>query len=438
MESKYYLPGIEIIKKIRKLGFESYFVGGYVRDMLLNKITANTEIDISTNATPEQLRKIFPKAKEVGKIFGVTLIIYEGLKFEIATFRKDISYSDGRRPSEVKFSDIREDSLRRDITINSIYLDPLNGEFINLVGGKEDLKKKHIKFIGKSENRIEEDYLRILRTVRFKNKLDFQYSDETKKALKKFAYLSKEISPERINEELTKILIDKNRSKAFLDLYNFGILKHILPEIDKMVQVDQPKNVHAEGNVFTHTMLVLNSARRIKNKKILWSLLLHDVGKPATLIVTDRIRFPKHQKVGVDIGKTILKRLKFSQKEQTKICWLIEHHMMLPDILLMKPNRRNRFFSHPWFKDLIKVFKSDVSGCRPFNLDLYNEVLNLYLSFKKEKKPVIKKLLTGDDVMKILKIGPGPKVGEVLKEIDEMYLEGKINSREEALSHLMA
>jgi len=423
-----------IINKLQKKGFEAYFAGGYVRDYLLDR--KFKDIDIATNAKPEEIEKIFTKTFEVGKNFGVIIVRENHHNFELATFRTDLEYSDGRRPSKIVFTTAQEDAKRRDFTINGMFYDLKEEKVIDFVEGQKDLKKKIICFIGNAEQRIKEDHLRILRAVRFKNLLNFSYEEKTKKALIKNKKLLNNISGERIQEELSKILEDKNRADALKDLQKLGLLKVILPELVKTIGIEQPKKYHAEGDVFIHTLLCLDSLGENVKKEIVWAVLLHDIGKSETFTQTDCIHFYNHAKIGAVTAENILKKFKFSKKFIKEVVWLIEQHMTLREIPKMREAKRNRLFLEENFEDLLAVFKADLMGRLPLNLKFYDEVEGLYNKFKKELPNDLEPLLSGEDVMKVLELKPSKKVGEILRLVEDKQLSLEIDNKKDALKFL--
>jgi poly(A) polymerase len=420
----------KIVEKLNQAGHTAFFAGGAVRDILMNKKPG--DFDIATSAKPEEIEKIFKNTKPVGKQFGVILVIIKSIVFEVATFRSDFGYSDNRRPDKVKWVSAKEDAKRRDFTINGIFYDPIAKKYYDYVDGKKDIKAKILRFIGNPDNRIQEDSLRIIRAVRFKNRLGFEYETKTKQALLKNAAKIKNVSQERIQEELNKILLDENRTEAIKDLEKFGMFEYILPELLKMRGVQQPKNWHQEGDVWTHTLLCIESLPKKTKLSVAWAVLLHDVGKPATYEIKHRICFYGHCKKSADIADIILKRLKFPNDLREKIVFLIGQHLRHKDIKRMKEHRARRWANHEWFKDLLSVWLADAKGSLPNNFELYDYAKKIYdEEMAKPKKP--KKVLTGNDVMEILNIKPGPEVGKILSLIEDLQWEGKIKTKEEAI-----
>lgn len=425
---------ISIVKKLQKSGFEAYFAGGSVRDLLLKK--EPQDFDIATSARPEDIEKLFKKVVPVGKKFGVMIVVVNNDEFEVATFRGESSY-DGRWPGRVHFTNAARDALRRDFTINGLFYDPINRKIIDYVQGEKDLKKKIIRFIGSGRDRIKEDYLRILRAVRFKNALSFKYAFGLKWLLKKNAGLLKKISKERIREELNKMLLSKNRSAAIKDMEKIGILKVVLPEIARMKGVAQPRFYHREGDVFTHTLKVLDSLPKNASLELIWSCLFHDIGKPATYkkFLWFTI-FRRHAEKSAEITEKVLKRLRFSAKEVEDIVWLVKYHMTFFHIFKMRKSKVARLFFDPRFETLLALYKADTLGTIPNKIKEYNEVEKFYLDFKKKMPLRPPHLVSGHDIMKMFKIEEGPEVGKILKIIEEKQLSGEIKTRKEAREYL--
>ena len=317
---------------------------------------------------------------------------------------------------------------------------------IDYVGGQKDIKDKILRFIGNPEERIKEDNLRILRAVRFKNILRFQYEEGTEKALKENAHLIQNVSKERAKNELDLILEDKSRPEAFLDLSRLGILKYILPEIEKMKGVHQPPQFHSEGDVFEHTILCLEKLPKKVSKEVAWAVLLHDLGKPGTFKIRKhpkygkRITFYGHVKLSAEMADKICRRLRLSKKEREKVVFLVREHLRHKDIKKMRLARQRAWAQHPWFPDLLLVWRADgeasyIGERGKLDLSLYNYAKKLYQEELKRPKPP-KPLLNGNEIMKILKIKEGPKVGEILEKLKEAQLEGKIKTKKEAENYL--
>ncbi len=435
---------IKIVEKLQKKGFQAFFAGGCVRDLILKKDPE--DFDIATNAKPEEIEHLFENTYSVGKHFGVILIKENEHLFEIATFRSDSGYSDGRRPDYVTFTDAKEDALRRDFTINGIFYDPVAEEFHDFVDGKSDLKREMLRFIGDPDKRIREDHLRIIRAVRFKNRFHFAYQAETRASVKKHASLILSVSAERIYEELNKIIIHQSRKQAFEDLDRFGILEKILPEVHTLKKVPQDEVYHSEGNAFKHSLSALAHIAPGVNPEACWAVLLHDIGKTQTVKYCDnRIHFYGHQEAGLEIAKKLLKRLKFSGATQKKILWLIQHHHLFDQFHKMKRSTKLHYFDNPYFSDLLEVYHADLLGSIPKNFSKRKKAEEDFYEIKAEFETAhveralpshLPELLTGEEIMKILKIPAGPKVGEIKGRLRELQLEKKIMTKEETVKFL--
>lgn len=421
----------KIVNKLKKNNHSAFIVGGAVRDLCLGE--SPEEFDISTCATPDEIQKIFKHTKPVGQSFGVMLVIVDNCSLEVATFRKDMKYVDGRHPEEITYTkNQREDIRRRDFTINGLMLDPDTGEIFDYCQGMKDIKNKKIRTIGIPEERFSEDYLRILRAIRFSNKLNFKIEDKTKKALHKVASNILRVSTERIRDEIAKIITGKNPGQGITTLSEFGLLKHLIPEIESLKNVEQPAEFHPEGDVFFHTCLVLDMLEDPKrtNLEVAYGALFHDIGKPSTYTKTDRIRFNRHEYVGARLTKEICNRLKFSKKRTTNITSLVKEHMKFGNVDKMKKSTFKKFISIENFEDHLALHKADCLGSHG-DLSLYKYTLQKMDELKNEPiKP--KPLITGDDLIS-LGLNPGPKFKNILSEIFDEQLEGNINSKEKGI-----
>lgn len=452
---------ILLIKKLQAKGHQAYWVGGCVRDILMD--VEPNDYDIVTSAKPEEIEKTFSELNiiPVGKQFGVLIAAIKGHNFEIATFRAESKYTDARRPDKVFWTSAEKDAIRRDFTINGLFLDPLvhekiptwqlpgirqmkttnQGLVIDYTGGIKDIDDKVIRFIGDANERIKEDNLRILRAVRFKNTLKFQYNKETYKAIKNNTHLIKNVSSERINNELNKMFSDPNRAESLKDLDDTGLLKEILPEISRLKGLPQPDIFHKEGDTFEHTYLALKALPPKSPLTLVWATLLHDSGKYDTITFpkdqNDRIRFNKHVKFSAGIASQVAHRLKFPNSERELIVWLVKNHMILADIPKMGIAKQRRWLMDPRFPWLLKLNKADTEGTLPVGLEIYNQNLKLFEQARKlyeeeKKRPQFKPLITGNDLIKV-GIKPGPKIGKLLKLIEDAQLEGKIKSKSDAI-----
>ena len=428
---------IQIVKTFQDAGYEAYFAGGSVRDFLMGH--SPQDYDIATSAKPDEIEKLIDKMPEetkpipIGKQFGVILGVVNGHHFEIATFRSDSSYSDGRRPDAVLFTTAKEDARRRDFTINGLFYDPIVKKVHDFVSGQQDIKNKKINFIGEAHERIKEDHLRILRAVRFKNNFDFEYGPNTKTAIKELHHLADDISKERVQDELNKILLHPRRAHSMREIDEFGILERILPEVAACKGVKQPTEFHQEGGVLVH---VLKSLHDMPNewatKELVWAILFHDIGKPDTYEEKpDRIHFDGHAELSAKMAVKILRRLKFSRAEINKISWLIDHHMTVGFIPEMRRAHQVGLFLHPWFEDLMKLHYCDEHGTYPIDLSLYENIMKMYEEFKNEKllEDHFKPKLTGDDLQKEFKLKPGPQIQQILNTIREEKIEGTVKTK---------
>jgi poly(A) polymerase len=446
----------EIVRTLREGGHQAYFAGGCVRDLLLARDPA--DYDVATDATPQQVMRIFPRTLAVGEQFGVVLVPNSASEHaltgedarrstsnryaavEVATFRSDGGYSDGRHPDEVRFTkDPREDVRRRDFTINGMMLDPATNEVLDFVGGRDDLKAGIIRAIGDPELRFSEDKLRMLRAVRFAARFDYQIDPATLTAIQKLAPGIGQVSCERIREELTKMLTEGRARTAFELLDATGLLQEVLPEIAKMKGVEQPPQYHPEGDVFVHTLLLLEKlqpdASGSVSKTLAWGALLHDVGKPPTFrIAPDRIRFDGHVDVGVKMAEEILRRLRFSNYETDQILALIENHMRFGDVQRMKQSTLKRFLRMPRFDEHLELHRIDCLSSHG-HLDSYEYSREQLRSMPPEAiRP--KPLITGRDLI-AAGYEPGPRFKEILTAIEDAQLEGRLTSPKAAMEYAM-
>ena len=446
----------EIVRTLREGGHQAYFAGGCVRDLLLARDPA--DYDVATDATPQQVMRIFPRTLAVGEQFGVVLVPNSASEHalsgedarrstssryaavEVATFRSDGGYSDGRHPDEVRFTkDPREDVRRRDFTINGMMLDPATNEVLDFVGGRDDLKAGIIRAIGDPELRFSEDKLRMLRAVRFAARFDYQIDPATLTAIQKLAPGIGQVSCERIREELTKMLTEGRARAAFELLDATGLLQEVLPEIAKMKGVEQPPQYHPEGDVFLHTLLLLEKlqpdASGSISKSLAWGALLHDVGKPPTFrSAPDRIRFDGHVDVGVKMAEEILRRLRFSNYETGQILALVENHMRFGDVQRMKQSTLKRFLRMPRFDEHLELHRIDCLSSHG-HLDSYEYSREQLRSMQPEAiRP--KLLITGRDLI-AAGYEPGPRFKEILTAIEDAQLEGRLTSPKAAMEYAM-
>ena len=422
---------IDIIGKLQEKGHIAYLAGGCVRDMLRGETPK--DYDIATSALPEEITSIFTKTREVGVHFGVVIVIVKNQAFDVATFRNDGSYKDGRHPEEVTFSTPQDDTARRDFTVNGIFFDPISEKYIDFVEGKSDIDKKVIRAIGEPNLRFQEDHLRLLRAIRFAARFDYEIEAETWNSIKSNASGISKISKERIRDELTKILLNENRVLGFDLLVESGLMEHIIPEILQLKGCEQPPQFHPEGDVFVHTRLMLSLLKDAPSIELVLSVLLHDIGKPATYSFdeeADRIRFNGHDKLGAEMSEQILRDLKFSNSIIEDVVQMVANHMTFKDVQKMRQSKLKRFMSRSTFSDEIELHRVDCLGSWG-GLDNYDFLNKKMVEFANE--PIIPQpLLTGKDLIK-LGWSSGPDLGQTLNSVQDMQLEGKLNSKDEAL-----
>jgi len=432
----------EIVERLRAEGYDAYFAGGCVRDLLLGHTPK--DFDVATSAHPDVVLEMFPRTFAVGAHFGVVLVADEidgqEIVTEVATFRSDGAYADGRRPSEVRFSNnAQEDVVRRDFTINGMLLDPqvlketgdVSSAVLDYVGGRTDLAAGVIRAIGEPARRFEEDKLRMLRAVRFAARFQFAIEPATEAAIRQFSGSIAQVSCERIRDELTRMLTEGRARLAFELLDQTGLLKQVLPEIDRLHGVEQPPEYHPEGDVWIHTLLLLERLPAGCSPTLAWGALLHDVGKPATFVrAPDRIRFNGHVEVGVKIAADICRRLRFSNEDTTQILSLVENHMRFGDVERMKESTLKRFFRLPRFEEHLALHRVDCLSSHG-DLSLYEFAKARYEATPVEEvRPAL--LMTGQDLIEA-GYQPGPEFKEMLAFAEDAQLEGRISSTDEGL-----
>jgi poly(A) polymerase len=421
---------LEIAALLRSKGYQSWLVGGCVRDLVLGR--EPKDFDIATDAIPAELIEIFPRAELVGAQFGVILI--DGV--EVATFRSDHVYLDGRHPEKVVFeSDPREDVLRRDFTINALLLDPASADNVPLpvvdyVGGLDDLRASVIRAIGDPERRFQEDHLRMLRAIRFAARFGFEIEPGTMAAIQKLRSNIRRVSAERVRDELVRILTEGHPRRGFELLDESGLLLEIMPEVSAMKGVEQPPEFHPEGDVWVHTMMMLDSLPEHPPATLALGVLLHDVGKPPTFRIADRIRFDGHVEAGEKIASEILKRLKFSNDDIEQVIALVANHMRFSAVQHMRESTVKRFLRLPKFVEHLELHKLDCL-CSMGNLQNYEFMKERFEHSPPEQlRPP--RLLTGRDLIEA-GYKPGPDFSRMLEAAEDAQLEGRIHSKEEAL-----
>ncbi|MEO8439205.1 MAG: CCA tRNA nucleotidyltransferase [Spartobacteria bacterium] len=419
-----------LVDQLRAAGHVAYFAGGCVRDLLLEKTPK--DFDIATDARPEAIQKIFPRTYAVGAHFGVIVVLEDGFQVEVASFRSDGLYLDGRRPAEVHFSSPEEDARRRDFTINGMFFDPPNDTVIDFVRGRDDLAARLIRAIGNPAERFAEDRLRLLRAIRFATVLDFEIESATWSALVQAAGTIGEISAERIREELVRIFLSPQRVRGWDLLDASGLMQQVLPELAAMKGCEQPPQFHPEGDVFKHTRLMLKLLPENVSLPLVLSVLFHDIGKPPTASVDGegRIRFNGHDRVGAEMTEALMQRLRFSRAEIDATVEAVRQHMVFKDVPNMRVARLKRFMARPTFPDELELHRVDCASSHGI-LDNYEFLQRKSEEFANE--PIIPPpLVRGDDLI-ALGMKPGPRFSDILEAVETRQLEGTLRNREEAL-----
>ena len=420
-----------LVDRLRAAGHLAYFAGGCVRDLVRGQ--APKDIDIATNARPEEVQKIFHCTYAVGAHFGVIVVLEGGRQFEVATFRADGVYLDGRHPAAVRFSSPEEDARRRDFTINGMFFDPPNDAVIDFVGGRQDLQARLVRAIGDPAQRFAEDRLRLLRAVRFATVLDFEIEASTWQAIVRAAGTIGEISAERIREELVRIFLSPQRVRGWDLLETSGLMKQILPELEAMKGCQQPPQFHPEGDVFQHTRLMLHLLPEEVSLPLVLSVLFHDIGKPPTATVDEegRIRFNGHDRIGAEMTEALMQRLRFSRAEIDATVEAVRQHMVFKDVPNRRVARLKRFMARPTFADELELHRVDCKSSHGM-LDNYEFLQRKQEEFANE--PIIPPpLVRGDDLI-ALGMKPGPRFGEILEAVETRQLEGTLRDHEEALA----
>ncbi|MDR0306426.1 MAG: CCA tRNA nucleotidyltransferase [Chitinispirillales bacterium] len=420
---------VHIVKTLISRGFEAFFAGGWVRDFVMNS-SQKSDIDIATNATPEAIRQIFGQTIGVGEQFGVMIVVESGIPFEVATFRSDIGIKDGRHPEQVVFTDAKNDALRRDFTINGMFYNPFTEEIIDYTEGQRDIREKVIRAIGDPNQRFSEDYLRMLRAIRFAARFGYEIEEQTFSAVKNNNTHIKEISVERIFTEMSKMLIQKNPGLSIELLHESGLLAQILPEVENLRGIEQPPQFHPEGDVFTHTVKALSLLPAKPSPALAWAALLHDIGKPPTMTVSDRIRFNNHHRAGAQMAEIILKRLKAPNALTDAVSGMVDNHMNFMNVSKMRLSTLKKFLSRPTILDELELHYAD---CLASHGDLENYYfLKARLGELKVDEIKPKALISGKDLIE-LGLKPGPVFGKILNDVYDLQLEDKITTREEAV-----
>jgi len=419
---------IKIVARLQDAGFVTLFAGGAVRDMIRHDSDLN-DIDIATVAHPADISKLFRNVHGVGESFGVMMVVENGIPFEVATFREEGEYVDGRHPETVKYSTPDQDAKRRDFTINGMFYDPISDQVFDFVGGQEDLKRGLIRTIGNAHDRFNEDYLRMLRAIRFAVRFGFEIEQSTWDALCELSSKITGISAERIFVELNKMLTGPRPSTAIRLLVNCGLMKEIMPEITAMIGVEQPKEYH-DSDVFDHTMKVIDGIGENPSEALAWSALLHDIGKPSTQTFEDRIRFNNHHHVGAQMTEKLLSRLKVSNALKEEILACVENHMHFIAVQDMRKSKLKRFLARETIETELKLHKADCLASHG-GIDNYTFLIAKQEEFASEGvKP--NPVLQGRDLIAV-GLKPGPQFGEILTASYDAQLENEITGHESAL-----
>lgn len=421
----------EIVRRLQTAGHAAYWVGGCVRDHLLGRDPQ--DYDIATSAKPDEIEAIFPRTIPVGRQFGVIIVLENGHEFQVATFRAEADYRDGRRPEKVTFANAQADASRRDFTVNGLFYDPSAGQLHDWVGGETDLRAKLLRTIGSPDERFAEDHLRLLRAVRFAAQLNFEIEPNTFAALKLNASKIHTVSAERVREELMKLFRPPHAARGLDLLRDSGLLAEILPEIAAMITCEQSPDYHPEGTVYNHVRLMLEQLPPDASTTLPWAVMLHDVAKPVTASRDDdtgAIHFYGHEKIGAEMAGAILQRLKFPRKQTEEIAASVLYHMQFKDVEQMRKSTLRRMILRETFPLEMELHKLDCLGSHR-RLDHYEFMLQQARELEQQPQ-IIPPLVNGNELM-TLGIAAGPRMGELLAEIREKQLQDELKSKEEAL-----
>ncbi len=421
---------VGIVQRLQQAGFDAFWVGGCVRDLLLGRDPG--DYDVATSARPDQIEALFEHTVPVGRKFGVMVVIEDGHQFQVATFRAEADYVDGRRPEKVVFSDARADALRRDFTVNGLFYDPVMNKLHDWVGGEADLRAGVIRTIGDPDARFAEDHLRLLRAVRFAAQLSFRIEPVTFAALKANAHKITGISMERIREELVKLFKAPHAACGLELLRESGLLEHVLPELVPTITCEQSPDYHPEGTVYTHIKLMLQHLPADADPLLPWAVLLHDIAKPRTATrdqATGVIHFYEHEKIGAEVARAILERLRFPRKQIDQVAKVVRYHMQLKDAMQMRRSTLRRLLLRPTFRLELELHRLDCLGSHG-RLDVYD--LLREKAAELERQPEVRPpLLTGHDLI-ALGMKPGPAMGALLAEIREKQLQDELKTPDQA------
>jgi poly(A) polymerase len=423
----------EIVRRLQAAGFAAFWVGGCVRDHLLGRQPG--DYDIATSALPADIEKVFKRTLPVGRKFGVLIVIDGDFQFQVATFRAEADYADGRHPEQVTFGDARADALRRDFTVNGLFFDPISETLHDWIGGEKDLKARSIRTIGEPAERFGEDHLRLLRAVRFAAQLDFEIEANTMAALRQHAPKIRSVSAERIREELNKLFSPPHASRGLELLKESGLMEEVLPELGPTVHCEQSPDYHPEGTVFNHLVLMLKNMPAPADPALPWAILMHDIAKPNTLSrdpETGGIHFYGHERVGAEMAQELLERLKFPRKQTEAVVQAVRCHMQFKDAPQMRKSTLRRLLMRPTFPLELELHRIDCAGSHG-QMDVYDFLVSAAKEL--EQQPEIRPpLLNGNDLRE-LGMEPGPGMGNLLAEVREKQLQDELTSTAEARNY---
>ncbi len=421
-----------IVRRLRDHGHEAYLVGGCVRDMLMGE--EPKDWDVATSARPDEVQGLFKKTMAVGAQFGVMIVRVRNKNYEVATFREEWGYEDGRHPSGVRFSSAKADAMRRDFTINGLFYDPVNDKVIDFVGGRKDLERGLVRAIGDPEERFFEDKLRMLRAVRFAARFNYSLDKDTGRAIKEHAPEICDVSAERLRDEVLCILQGERPALGVRMMDQYGLLDALLPEVAAMKGVQQPPEFHPEGDVFTHTMIMLESMRKKYKQRpeFVMAVLLHDVGKPATFKVAERIRFDNHTEVGARISRQVMRRLRFGSHVTSTVEKLVQDHLKFMNVPEMRQSTLKRLLRMDDFELHLELHRLDCKASHG-NMSTYRLCRRKLRELSDEQELRPERLITGNDLIE-LGLSPGPEFRRILSAVEDAQLEGGLNTKEEAIA----
>jgi poly(A) polymerase len=423
---------LQIVERLREHGFAAYLAGGCVRDRILG--VKAKDFDIATDARPEVVQKLFANTVAVGAKFGVIVVIIDGDAFEVATFRADAPYLDGRRPSAVHFGTLEADVVRRDFTIGGMYYDPAAGRVIDLVGGQRDLRAGIVRAIGNPRERFAEDRLRMLRAIRFAARLNFTIEPATMDAIRRAAPAITEVSAERIGDELVMILTEGNAARGMELLRDSGLMRTLLPEVEALIGCDQPVNYHPEGDVYRHTMLMLSMLEYRCTETLAFGVLFHDIAKPPCREEKgEKVTFYGHMERGAEMATGTLQRLRRSRFVQDRVAYLVHHHLSLTQAPKMRPSTLKRMLARDGFDELLSLARIDALASNSY-LGFYHFCRRAMNAHAPEQlRPP--RLIGGDDLI-AMGFTPGPAFKTILKEVEDLQLDGELQDRDQAMAYV--